>query len=85
MMDVAEAQIPTSGPDRGTSDYNWTTVQIGGEVNYHDRGAILSGSDIVGADTVVHSVADGVLVRVRAIPGTKCRGEMDGDDRLQAL
>jgi hypothetical protein len=80
MMDVADAQTPQNGPDRGTSEYNWTTVQIGGEVNYHGMGAISNGSEIVG-----HSVADGVLVRVTARPGTNCRGEMDGNDHLQAL
>jgi hypothetical protein len=80
MMDVSDAQIPESGPDRGTSEYNWTTVQIGGEVNYHGSGAISNGSDVVG-----HSVADGVLVRVTERPGANCRGDMDGDNRLQAL
>jgi hypothetical protein len=80
MLEVAEAQVPVSGPDRGTSEYNWTTVQIGGEVNYHDQGAISDGLEIVG-----HSVGDGVLVRVTARPGSNCRGEMDGNDRLQAF
>jgi hypothetical protein len=80
MMDVAEAQTPTSGPDRGTSYYNWTTIQIGGEVNYHDRGAISNGSEIVG-----HSVADGVLVRLTGRLGTNCRGEIDRNEHLQAL
>jgi hypothetical protein len=76
MMDVSEAQKPESGPDRGTSQYNWTTDQIGGEVNYHGGGAIAHGSNIVG-----HSAPDGVLVRVSSKPGTKCRGEVDGNDR----
>jgi len=80
LMDVSEAQIPESGPDRGTSQYNWTTDQIGGEVKYRGGGAIARGSDIVG-----HSVPNGVLVRVSSKPGTKCRGEVDGNDRLQAL
>lgn len=80
MMDVSEAQIPESGPDRGTSQYNWTTDQIGGEVDYRGGGAIAHGSDIVG-----HSVPDGVLVRLSSKPGTKCRGEVDGNDQPQAL
>jgi len=27
-MEVEEAQLPQSGPDRGTSENSWTTVQI---------------------------------------------------------
>lgn len=59
MMDVSEAQIPESGPDHGTSEYNWTTDQIGGEVNYRGGGVIAHGSDVVG-----NSVPNGVLVRI---------------------
>ena len=29
-MDVEQAMIPTSGPDRGTSEADWVTEQIGG-------------------------------------------------------
>jgi hypothetical protein len=80
MMDVSEAQIPESGPDRGTSEYSWTTDQIGGEVDYRGGGAIVHAAEIVG-----HSVPNGVLVRVSSKPGTKCRGEVDGNNQPQAL
>ncbi len=80
MMEVFEAQIPENGPDRGTSEYDWTTDQIGGEVNYHSDGAITHGSTIVG-----HSVPDGVLVHVSEKPGAECRGEVDSNHRLQAF
>ncbi len=80
MMDVHEAQIPESGPDHGTSEYNWTTDQIGGEVNYHSNGVIINGSTVVG-----HSVPDGVLVYASERPGAECRGGVDSDHRLQAL
>jgi hypothetical protein len=79
VLDVSEAQIPETGPDRGTSENSWTTEQIGGEVDYH--GAMVAhGSDIVG-----HSVPDGVLVRAASKRGTKCRGVVDGNDEPQAL
>jgi hypothetical protein len=80
MMDVSEAQIPESGPDRGTSEYSWTTDQIGGEVDYRGGGAIVHAAEIVG-----YSVPNGVLVRVSPKPGQKCRDEVDGNDQLQAL
>ena len=80
MMDVSEAQVPESGPDHGTSEYSWTTDQIGGEIDYRGGGAIVHAAEIVG-----HSVPNGVLVRVSSEPGTKCRGEVYGNDRPQAL
>jgi hypothetical protein len=80
MMDVSEAQVPEEGPDHGTSENQWTTDQIGGEVVYRG-GMVAHGSNIVG-----NSVAgSGVLVRVGSTPGTKCRGEVDGNDQLQAF
>jgi hypothetical protein len=80
MMDVSEAQVPESGPDRGTSEYSWITDQIGGEIAYHGRGAIVNGSHVVG-----YSEAGGALVQVSSRPGTKCRSAVDGNDQPQAL
>jgi hypothetical protein len=78
MMDVEAAQIPASGPDRGTSDFFWTTEQIGGETVYHGGGAVTHGSSVVGK-----SVVDGVLVRLSA--RAPCRGDLEGNGRPQAL
>ena len=80
MMAVEEAQLPESGPDRGTSENAWTTDQIGGEVVYRGGGPVANGLRAVGEPT-----AQGVLVRVTSKPGTECRGEVDGNDRPQAL
>ncbi len=81
MMEVFAAQVPESGPDRGTSEYSWITDQIGGvEVNYGSGGAVTHGSYVVG-----RSVPGGVLARVSSTPGTRCSGETGDDDRPQAL
>jgi hypothetical protein len=77
LMAVSEAQVPESGPDRGTPSYIWTTDLIGGQINYHGGGLITHGNEVVG-----HSTPYGVLVRAGAIPGTRCRS--DGH-RLQAF
>lgn len=79
MMEVSEAQVPESGPDRGTPENMWTTDQIGGEVDYHG-GMVSSGAELVGRST-----PDGALVHLHAKPGMKCRGDFAGDDRLQSL
>lgn len=79
MMEVNAAQVPESGPDRGTPANWWTTEQIGGQVNYRN-GAITEQGTIVG-----HSTAQGVLARVSGAPGTGCHGELEGNDLLQAL
>ncbi len=80
-MSVWEAQLPLTGPDRGTSEEAWTTVQVGGdEVVYRSGGPVVNGRQIVG-----HPTMNGVLVRVDSVSGTRCRGEFDGNDRLQAL
>src|SRR5580704_7766400 len=80
MMAVQEAQLPESGPDRGTSQNAWTTDQIGGEVVYRGGGPVADGLRTVGEPTY-----GGVLVHVSAKPGTPCRGDIEGNDRLQAL
>ena len=80
MMDVSEAQIPESGPDRGTSENEWTTDQIGGEVVYRG-GVVAHGSSIVGNSVL----GSGVLVHAAAMPALKCRGEVDGNGQPQAF
>jgi hypothetical protein len=79
-MDVWDAQLPKTGPDRGTSENAWTTDQIGGEVVYRGGGPVADGLRVVGEPTY-----GGVLVHISAKPGTKCRGETEDNDRLQAL
>lgn len=79
MMAVDDAQVPKVGPDHGTSEYSWTTEQIGGET-WHHAGPISRGSTIVG-----NSVADGALLSPASKPGAECAGEVDGNDRPQAL
>ena len=79
-MEVWDAQLPQTGPDRGTSENAWTTNQIGGEVVYRGGGPVADGLRPVGVPTY-----GGVLVHLSAKSGTKCRGEIEGNDRLQAL
>jgi hypothetical protein len=76
LMAVSEAQVPESGPDRGTSSYIWTTDLIGGQLNYHDGALVTQGNEVVG-----HSTPNGVLVRPGVTPGTRCH---EGE-RLQAF
>ncbi|MGA8867358.1 MAG: hypothetical protein WB510_10345 [Candidatus Sulfotelmatobacter sp.] len=80
MMEVEEAQLPATGPDRGTSENSWITQQIGGDIVYRGGGPVANGSGVVGTPT-----ADGVLVQIVSQPGTKCRGDFDGNDHPQAL
>jgi hypothetical protein len=80
MMAVEAAQVPDTGPDRGTSQNAWNTDQIGGEVVYRGGGPVADGLRSVGEPTY-----GGVLIHVSAKPGTPCQGEIEGNDRLQAL
>ena len=76
MMDVDQAQVP----ERGSSETPWTTVQVGGELVYHSDGPVVRNLKVVG-----EPVANGVLVRVSAPPGTRCHDDPDDSDRRQAL
>jgi hypothetical protein len=78
-MEVEEAQIPVSGPDRGTPETAWTTEQIGGDVVYRGGGPVKQGHRTVG-----EPVADGVLTRLES-NGGRCRAELYGNDGPQAL
>ncbi len=68
MMEVEDAQIPKVGPDHGTPENWWTTVQVGGDAVYHGD-AVTNGLRIVGKPT-----GSGVLVQVASKPGFSCRG-----------
>lgn len=80
LMEVEDAQVPAAGPDRGTSQAAWTTVQVGGEVVYRGGGPVANGLQDVGIPT-----ANGVLAHISSGPGTKCSGENHDNNRLQAL
>jgi len=80
MMEVEDAQIPSTGTDRGTPWAWMTTNQIGGEVVYGQGGPVMNGSRSVGG-----AAPGGVLVHLSAKPGSMCQGETGDDDRLQAL
>jgi len=80
MMDVADAQIPSTGTDRGTT-FDWmTTNQIGGEVVYGQGGPVTNGSRFVG-----RAAPGGVLVHLTDEPGSRCWDPEENNHRLQAL
>jgi hypothetical protein len=81
MMEVHEAQLPETGPDRGTAETAWVTQQIGDETDYHGGWPVTNGPDVVGKSLL----SGGVLVRISSKPGTPCRGEVGNNDRPQAL
>jgi len=80
VTEVQDAETPKTGPDRGTPQNTWTTVQIGGDVVYRGGGPVAKGLQVVGAPT-----ADGVLVRIDSKSGDPCRADLNGNDRPQAL
>ena len=80
-MEVQYAQIPETAPGFGTP-YTWVTTDlIGGDVKYGVGGPVTdSASQVVGQGTF-----SGVLARARARSASHCRGELNSEDRLQAL
>jgi len=82
-MRILEAQTPPIGPSE-SDVYRWlATVQVGGDVVYGEGGVVTAGDNA--NEVVGKEVNGGVLVRVRAREGTKCRGAIDGNDSPQAL
>jgi hypothetical protein len=79
-LEIDIAQLPDTGPDRGTPPNAFTTVQVGGEVVYRGGGPVARGETVVG-----EPVPGGVLVNVRAAEGQPCRGALDGNLGPQAL
>lgn len=79
MLDVEEAQVPETGPDRGTPEFSWNTEQIGGEADYHGS-VIARGLHVVGKSVPVN----GALVEVSAQPGAMCRANLDDNSQPQA-
>ena len=80
MTEVEDAQVPPSGPDRGTP-WAWTTRNlIGGEVAYGQGGPVARGDQTVG-----RSLASGVLLPVEANRTAGCRGDTAASRQLQAL
>jgi len=69
---VEEAQIPGSGPDRGTPPSAWTTVQVGGDVVYRGGGPVVNGA----GESVGEPVAGGVLAELR--PCGPCPNPREG-------
>jgi len=80
LLEVDSAQIPETGPDRGTPPSAWITDQIGGETVYRGGGHVMSARQVVG-----EPAPDGILARVSASPGSGCRGAVNENDRLQSL
>jgi hypothetical protein len=80
MMDVNDAQLPDTGPDRGTSEANWTTHQIGGDIVYRP-GQVDRGDNVVGKSMF----GSAVLARVSANPEGRCRGAISGNVSPQAF
>jgi hypothetical protein len=78
---VRAAQTPYTGTDAGTPAGWADTVQIGGDIRYGDGGMVRNRAK----QKVGKGVSGGVLVHVRANPGSGCDGPVNGDDHPQAL
>ena len=82
-MTVIESGVPDEAPGEG-APYTWLpTTQIGGDSVYGVWGPVMSWNDA--SEVVGKSVGDGVLARPKAKEDTNCRGELEGNDKPQAL
>jgi hypothetical protein len=82
-MEVDDAGLPDTGPDRGTPYTAYTTTQVGGdEVVYRGGGHVMNTSEEVVGEPVP---PDGVLARVLPNPKEGCRGQMTENELPQAL
>lgn len=79
-VEIDDAQIPDTGPDRGTAPAVYTTNQVGGEVVYRGGGPVADGDEVVGKP-----VPGGVLGRLRPNSSGECRGAIAANDQPQAL
>ena len=80
-LEVRMSQVPETSPGFGTS-WAWvTTRQVGGDEVYGRYGVVTDRM----SERVGTSVADGVLVEVRAEPGSECRGKIADENPVQAL
>jgi hypothetical protein len=78
---VQRASIPNEAPNEGTP-YVWLpTTQIGGDTVYGLGGQVANAQN----ETVGTSERDGVVGRVSAKEGEKCRGEINGNNSAQSL
>ena len=82
-MEIMEAAVPEDGAAEGTPSNWWTTTQVGGDSVYGVGGPVMSAEHT--SEVVGKSVGDGVLSRVSAKEGTKCRGSIAGNTAPQAL
>jgi len=68
-VEVNDAMVPKTGPDRGTPSSAYTTVLVGGDVVYRGGGPVMLGKDEVGVP-----VYDGVMVRLAENVKAGCQG-----------
>lgn len=83
MMNVFEAQLPTNAiDDYGTTESDWVTIQIGGDVVYRGGGIVMSpDSRVVGKSTG----GGDVTAKLIASREGGCGGAEADNDREQAL
>ena len=82
-MEVDDAALPDTGPDRGTPSTAYTTTQVGGdEIVYRGGGQVMNASEEVVGEPLP---PDGVLARVLPNLQEGCRGQMSDNEPPQAL